>query len=224
MKKSEYCILDYDKKRKKYSEYGGWRSPFEIGIPLVDMSNKTVEQIYYFRWHTYCKHIKPTEDGYVITEFLPDVPWSGKHNTICCSAGHHFYEGRWLYNRKYLSDYAEFWFTEGAKPRLYSFWSADSILALCKVTGDLTVARELYNGIKNNWLEWEKTNMRECGLFYQIDDRDGMEFSVSGNGYRPTINSYMCGDALAISQIARLFWEKRTRADFFMINILSLKS
>ena len=83
MKKSEYCILDYDKKRKKYSEYGGWRSPFEIGIPLVDMSNKTVEQIYYFRWHTYCKHIKPTEDGYVITEFLPDVPWSGKHNTIC---------------------------------------------------------------------------------------------------------------------------------------------
>ena len=45
MKKSEYCILDYDKKRKKYSEYGGWRSPFEIGIPLVDMSNKTVEQI-----------------------------------------------------------------------------------------------------------------------------------------------------------------------------------
>ena len=58
MKKSEYCILDYDKKRKKYSEYGGWRSPFEIGIPLVDMSNKTVEQIYYFRWHTYCKHTK----------------------------------------------------------------------------------------------------------------------------------------------------------------------
>ena len=78
MKKSEYCILDYDKKRKKYSEYGGCRSPFEIGIPLVDMSNKTVEQIYYFRWHTYCKHIKPTEDGYVITEFLPDVPWSEK--------------------------------------------------------------------------------------------------------------------------------------------------
>ena len=214
MKKSEYCILDYDKKRKKYSEYGGWRSPFEIGIPLVDMSNKTVEQIYYFRWHTYCKHIKPTEDGYVITEFLPDVPWSGKHNTICCSAGHHFYEGRWLYNRKYLSDYAEFWFTEGAKPRLYSFWSADSILALCKVTGDLTVARELYNGIKNNWLEWEKTNMRECGLFYQIDDRDGMEFSVSGNGYRPTINSYMCGDALAISQIARLFGKRGRERTF----------
>ena len=215
MKKSEYCILDYDKKRKKYSEYGGWRSPFEVGIPLVDMSNKTVEQIYYFRWHTYCKHIKPTEDGYVITEFLPDVPWSGKHNTICCSAGHHFYEGRWLYNRKYLSDYAEFWFTEGAKPRLYSFWSADSILALCKVTGDLTVARELYNGIKNNWLEWEKTNMRECGLFYQIDDRDGMEFSVSGNGYRPTINSYMCGDALAISQIARLLGKEDESGLFY---------
>jgi hypothetical protein len=25
----------------------------------------------------------------------------------------------------------------------------------------------------------------------KIDDRDGMEFSIGGSGYRPTINSYM---------------------------------
>ena len=35
----------------------------------------------------------------------------------------------------------------------------------------------------------------ENGLFYQIDDRDGMEFSAGGSGARPTINSYMYGDA-----------------------------
>ncbi len=57
--------------------------------------------------------------------------------------------------------------------------------------------------------------MRECGLFYQIDDRDGMEFSVSGNGYRPTINSYMCGDALAISQIARLLGKEDESGLFY---------
>ena len=48
---------------------------------------------------------------------------------------------------------------------------------------------------------WETTNLKENGLFYQIDDRDGMEYSISGNGMRPTINSYMCGDAKAISKI-----------------------
>lgn len=168
------------------------------------MSNKTIEQIYYFRWHTYCKHIKLTPIGYVITEFLPDVPWAGKYNTICCPAGHHFYEGRWLHMQNYTTDYAKFWFTEDASPRLYSFWAADSILAMCKVTGDLTVAKELFEDLKHNYFEWERTHLREGGFFYQIDDRDGMEFSISGSGYRPTINSYMCGDAYTIYQIAKL--------------------
>src|SRR5690606_41087738 len=54
----------------------------------------------YFRWWTYRKHLKRTPEGYIITEFLPEVPWSGKYNTINCPAGHHFYEGRWLQDRK----------------------------------------------------------------------------------------------------------------------------
>ena len=42
---------------------------------------------------------------FVITEFLPTVPWSGKHNTISCPAGHHYYEGRWLHDPQFLDDY-----------------------------------------------------------------------------------------------------------------------
>ena len=42
------------------------------------------------------------------------------------------------------------------------------------------------------------------GMFWQIDDRDGMEVSVGGSGKRATINSYMYGDALAISRIAEM--------------------
>jgi len=30
--------------------------------------------------------------------------------------------------------------------------------------------------------------------FDNADDRDGMELSISGSGYRATINSYMYGD------------------------------
>ena len=95
-------------------------------IPLFECPDIDIERTYYFRWWTYRKHIKHTEDGYVITEFLPDVPWSGKHNTISCPAGHHYYEGRWLHNTKYLDDYSYFWLRKGGEPRLYSFWIADA--------------------------------------------------------------------------------------------------
>ena len=47
-------------------------------------------------------------------------------------------------------------------------------------------------------------------MFWQVDDRDGMEMSVSGHlseggrGYRPTINSYMYGEAVALAKIASI--------------------
>lgn len=60
-------------------------------IPFFECPDKELEKTYYFRWWTYRKHIKKTPDGFVITEFLPDVPWVGKYNTISCAANHHFY-------------------------------------------------------------------------------------------------------------------------------------
>ena len=44
-------------------------------IPKIDLPEKSIEETYYFRWWTYRKHIKNTEDGFVITEFLPKVFW-----------------------------------------------------------------------------------------------------------------------------------------------------
>ena len=83
----------------------------ENNIPLFECPDKQLEATYYFRWWTYRKHIKRTSEGYVITEFLPQVGWSGKFNTINCAVGHHFYEGRWLHNSDILAEYAQFWFT-----------------------------------------------------------------------------------------------------------------
>ncbi len=98
-------------------------------IPLFECPDKDIETTYYFRWWTYRKHIKQTPDGFIITEFLPDVPWAGKDDSISCAAGHHFYEGRWLADPKFLDDYARFWFRKGGEPRRYSFWAADSMWA-----------------------------------------------------------------------------------------------
>ena len=201
---NKYKVLREENIKAKYGEGDSEISPFAVGIPLFEISDKCIEEIYYFRWRVYAKHIKKTPVGFVVTEFLPDVPWAGKYNTISCPASHHFYEGRWLHEPKILSDYAKFWLSDDAEPRKYSFPLADSVYKLMVIRGDYSLSEELYSGLKKNYAEWEKSHLHSSGLFYQTDNRDGMELSISGNGLRPTINSYMYADALAISKIANL--------------------
>ncbi len=199
----KYHILNLEKHRADYERTMGDISPFDAGIPLLELSDKIIEQVYYYRWHVFCKHIRKTPEGYVVTEFYNNVPWGKKYNTINCPAGHHLYEGRWLHNSEYITDYAKFWFEDkDAQPRQYSFWAADAVYAVCKVTGDFSPAEKLYDALKDNYAQWEKTHLMDNGLFYQIDDRDGMEYSAGGSGCRPTINSYMYGDAVALAAIA----------------------
>ena len=191
-------------------------------IPLFECPDKDFERTYYFRWWTFRKHIKNTPDGFVITEFLPQVGWSGKHNTINCPAGHHFYEGRWLHDGRYLNDYAVFWFRKGGSVRSYSFWAADAMYARYMVNQDKGHLLGLLGDLVENYEAWEKgwkrgrfdVGRHENGLFLQIDDRDGMEVSIGGSGYRPTINSYMYGDAVAISRIAELAGRKGLAAEY----------
>lgn len=200
---NKYFILNVDEHKNLYTFDVEGRSPFETGVPLLDISDETIRQIYYFRWHTYCSHIKETPEGYVVTEFQPNVAWAGKYNTISCPLGHHFYEGRWIHNQKYLSDNAKFWLSESAAPRKYSSWLGDCYYAYAMVTGNFELVEELYEKIKENYFIWEQGYLQDNGLFYQIDDRDGMEYSASGNGLRPTINSYMYGDMVALQKIAK---------------------
>jgi hypothetical protein len=159
---------------------------------------------------------------YIITEFLGPVSWAGEYNTINCAAGHHFREGRWLHNgNEILNQYAKFWFVndqkksnnpnnlKGGNPRQYSFWPADSIRALSLVTGDFTNSIELLPLLVNHFETMRRNNgdngnFNHKGMFFNTDNRDGMEASIGSHGqrhFRPTINSYMYGEARAISRI-----------------------
>jgi hypothetical protein len=177
---------------------------FAQNIPLLDVPDKELEEIYYFRWFAFQKHIVHTPDGFLISEFLDNVPWAGKFNTIDAAAGHQLREARWLRNPVYVEDYAKFWFGPDGEPRRYSFWAADSIYQVYLSTGDKQLAVGLLPALEKNYQAWEVTHQDANGLFWQIDDRDGMEFTIGGSGYRPTINSYMYGDAEAISHIAQM--------------------
>ena len=109
---------------------------------------------------------------------------------------YHFREGRWISDPQYLDDYSLFWFRKGGDPRRYSFWAADSVYQRALALGDFTRAIDLLPELIANYEAWEKAKLEPDGLFWQIDDRDGMEVSIGGQGHRgqgkrPTINSYM---------------------------------
>ncbi|MCL2287203.1 MAG: hypothetical protein FWC32_12685, partial [Firmicutes bacterium] len=182
-------------------------------IPMVDLPDKVIERAYYFRWWSYRKHIRKSPDGYVITEFMPDVAWAGKHNTINCAAGHHFYEGRWIKETKYLDEYLRFWFERGSL-RSYSCWLADAAYKRYLVTGDIAPIKRHFSDFISNYEAWELERSDDNGLFWQVDDREGMELSIGGTGQRPNINSYMYADAKAISAMALLLGDKERAVQF----------
>lgn len=184
-------------------------------IPLFECPDPQLEEIYYFRWWTYRKHLKSTPDGFIVTEFLPAVSWAGKHNSISCPAGHHIYEGRWLHNPAFLDDYLTFWFRRGGEPRRYSFWAADAVWARYLVDADPSFATGLLDDLIRNYRSWEQERRQPDGLFWQIDDRDGMEVAIGGTGTRPTINAYMYGDAMAIARLAELAGRDQIAAHFY---------
>lgn len=211
--------IDPEPYKNYFSNDSAWNF-IKDNVPFFECPDKEVEKTYYFRWWSYRKHIKQTPVGFIITEFLPDVRWAKKYNSICCPAGFHFYEGRWLADNRYLNDYLRFWFTDG-DPRQYSFWIASSALEYYKVTGD-EVALKLIPNLVSNYRAWEPGEIRRKnfvgrnpdGLFSMKDTFDGMEFQIGGSGKRPTINSYQYGDAVAITELARLAGNKKIEKEF----------
>ena len=190
----------------------------EENIPFFECPDKEIEEVYYYRWWTYRKHIRGTPDGYVITEFFPKVAWAKKHNTINCPVGHHLYEGRWLHDQKYLDDYILFYFRKGGDPggsaKVYSNWITDGIYARFLVNPDREFVIGLLDELIANYEAWsrdgapgdpwQESRRLKGGLYWQIDSWEGQEFSIGGTGIRVPINSYMFGDAVALSRICEL--------------------
>lgn len=185
-------------------------------IPLLECPDQTIEETYYFRWWTYRKHVRETQDGYIITEFLPKVGWSGKHNEINAAVGHHLYEGRWLKNAgKYLKDDIHFFLDHPDRGHQYSSWMIYAVYQMCCVTGDWDLGPDFLVKICNYYEIWEQTHRLPNGMFWSLDGYDAMECSISGTtkeqrslkGIRPTLNSYMCIDAWAIAQFAAYYKE-----------------
>lgn len=192
-------------------------------IPLFECPDREVEEMYYFRWWSFRKHLVKTPKGFVFTEFLTPVNHAGEFNTISCGAGFHLAEGRWLRDQTYLDDYTAFWLRGKAgrpEPHFHKFssWMAAAVYDRYQVTADRRSTIKLLPGLIADYGVWEQEHQTTNGLFWQFDVRDGMEESISGSrtekNLRPTINSYMFGNARAIAAIARLAGNKTVAATF----------
>lgn len=192
-------------------------------IPLFECPDKTVEEIYYYRWWTFRKHLKKTPDGYVFTEFLDDVGHSGKYNTISCAVGHHIYEGTWLRDPRYIDQYARFWYTghNGDLQRhfhKYSNWATAALYRRFLVNQDKDFLVSLLDAFIRDYEAWVDEKRLDNGLFWQYDVRDGMEESISGSrtikNARPPLNSYLYGNAVAISKVAEIAGDQKLSQEY----------
>ncbi|MDR3146693.1 MAG: hypothetical protein LBU21_10475 [Treponema sp.] len=186
-------------------------------VPLIDIPDRELEAVYYFRWWTYRKHIKKTPTGFIISEFLPTVGWAGAYNSISCAAGHHLTEGRWLRDEGALDAYISYWYRESTNINAYTHWIDSALWELCELRGDYTAGIENLDRMVYWFREREgKHFVPDLGLFWGTCDRDGQEFAVSGDGFRLPQNCYMAANARAIANFSRLAcradWEEEFSA------------
>lgn len=210
------------------SEAWDW---MKTNIPLFECPQDNFEEMFYFRWWTLRKHIKETPVGYVFTEFLVERSYADKHNLISCALGHHIMEARWLHDPKYLDQYVHVWYrgNEGkpmAKLHRFSSWTPDALFQKYLVDKNSAYLTDMLPDLKSDYAQWEKENRLPNGLFWQYDVRDGMEEQISGGrkvkNARPTINSYMFGNAVALSKISALAGDQKG-ATFYQAKVDTLR-
>jgi hypothetical protein len=196
-------------------------------IPFLETPDSAIDATYYYRWELLTKHLTygSPETGYTFTEFIDRPFWSGAFGAISCPLGHQLYEVRWLKDRRILEDFARYWFeTPGAQPRSYSNWYGDAVWAAFLVVADTGFLRTMLPHMEAQHAGWIAERFDAAhGMFAWDGLHDGMEVNINSRltddeqtgavGYRPTLNSYLYADEMAIAQAAALLGDSaRSRA------------
>ncbi|HXY19071.1 MAG TPA: discoidin domain-containing protein, partial [Gemmatimonadales bacterium] len=158
--------------------------------------------------------------------FLDRPFWSGAYGSISCPLGHQLYEVRWLRDRRYAQDFARYWFeTPGAAPRSYSNWYGDAVWAAYLVQGDSTFVRRMLPHLVAQVAGWDRERWDPAHRMYRwAGMHDGMEYNIDSrqtaapfdgaDGYRPTLNSYLYADEMAVARASALLGDGAAARDF----------
>ena len=201
---------------------------YAANIPLLETPDREIDATYYYRWELVTKHLVygSPEHGYLLTEFIDRPFWSGTYGAISCPLGYQLREVRWLRDRRFAEEFARSWFeVPGAQPRSYSNWYGAAVWAVYRVSGDRDFLLSVLPYMIRQYEGWLAERWHpEHGMFRWDGMHDGMESNINSRqtprwfdgaeGYRPTLNSYLYGDALAIARAARLAGDEETAAAY----------
>jgi hypothetical protein len=176
-------------------------------IPLFECPDAELEETYYFRWWALRKQLRREGENFVFTEFIT------KPRPVSSALGHNLMEGRWLRDPAPINEHLRYWLRGhegGPQPHLhkYSSWLQDAVYQRTLVTGDTAFVVDYFDDLVRDYRLWQQEKRLPSGLYWQHDVWDAMEESISGSrtakNIRPTINSYMFGNARGIAALARL--------------------
>jgi hypothetical protein len=109
-------FLDHEALIAGFAE-SGW---YKANIPFIDIPDKQIQEVYYYRWRTAHEAQKYTgaKNGWIITEFLGPISYSAPYGGISAAAGHHIAEARWIRDTRYADDYINYWLVgDGSGPK-----------------------------------------------------------------------------------------------------------
>lgn len=216
--------LDHTKISKQY--YGEDYQWYVDNLPFFECSDKDIEQVYYYRWKLFKAHIRNVgKDEFVVTEFINHVPWDrAPYCTINAASMHHIYEGRWLKDDRYMNGYINNLYN-GGDNRSYSESIADATFARYMVNGDSAFLFRQLDSMKAIYDGWYDHYDSSKDLYYipampdateytiaSIDASGGKDGFEGGEAFRPTLNSYMYGNAKAIARIAGMQGDEATHS------------
>ncbi len=201
---------------------------FARRIPVFESPDAAIDSTYYYRWDLITKHLTygSPRAGYTFTEFIDRPFWSGAYGAISCPLGHQFAEIRWLDDPRIVDDFARYWFeTPGAQPRSYSNWYGSAMWGVYEVLGDTAFLRRVLPYMKAQvagWMSerWDSTQRMfrwdglHDGMERNINSRQTTDIDEGGEGYRPTLNSYVYGDMRAIARATAIFGDTALQRQF----------
>ena len=200
----KFLELDGGEFEKFFDKEKGIYVFLKENLPIFTCSDKTIEEIYYFRAYTLAKHVKINRYGkFILTEWLDTESWIKETDgAISCPVGHHLTELKWWKNGKQIAeDYINFWCDHPDELYYYNNWFIYAVWDYCAQTGTMDFAYSIVDKLISYFEKFESGHKANCGIYKGVDNYDGMEISISGYGLRPTINAYVYASAYAIYKI-----------------------
>lgn len=207
------------KKLVKCAQFANDKDWYLNNIPFFECSDADIENVYYYRWLCYKAHLKNLgPNGYIVTEFLNTMGWDLKpYNSLNDATAFHIYEGRWLRDKSYVADYINFMYQKGGNDRHFSEAIADAAYAYYLVNPDKKFIISQLASMDKIYNAWYDHFDKDKQLYYIEPLLDATEYTISsidasggkdgfrgGDAFRPSINSFMYANALAIKNIALL--------------------